>query len=239
MSVHTQMWRRLLEREAIELRHLEHQALLDRRRRDLENAIGPTVPRTFQGPDTPTESERTAHEITHLPPAPWCETFVLGCSIGRLRVRLTPSERDERPIIAMDFAVRKARAQDGRVDDDLGSNLAIVDPNASCVRAISAETRGATDYLASSVADFVKNVFVGRLRLCCDKEASIMAVTLKVKARMPDRVVVENAPRYSSASNGLAERRTIGEQLRTLRYDMQASLQDTSHTGINSLAMVG
>ena len=65
-----QMWRRLLEREEIELRHLDDQALPDRRR-DLENAIDPTVPRTLKRPDAPTESERTAHEITHLPPASW------------------------------------------------------------------------------------------------------------------------------------------------------------------------
>ena len=40
---------------------------------------------------------------------------------------------------------------------------------------------------------------------------------------MPDWVVVETCPRHSSASNGLAERsiRTIGEKLRTLRYDTQ------------------
>ena len=40
---------------------------------------------------------------------------------------------------------------------------------------------------------------------------------------MLDRVVVETTLRHSSASNGLAERAiwTIGEQLRTLRYEMQ------------------
>ena len=44
-----------------------------------------------------------------------------------------------------------------------------------------------------------------------------------MKAKMPDRVAVENTPRYTSASKGLAERaiRTIGEQLRTLRYDAE------------------
>ena len=50
-----------------------------------------------------------------------------------------------------------------------------------------------------------------------------MAVAENVKAKMPDRVVVENTPRYSPAINGPAERviRTIGEQLRTLRYGTQ------------------
>ena len=47
----------------IERHNLDDQELLDRRRRDLENAIDPTVPKTLRGPGAPTESERTAHEI--------------------------------------------------------------------------------------------------------------------------------------------------------------------------------
>ena len=111
----------------------------------------------------------------------------------------------------------------GRVDDDLGTFLVIVDSSTSCMRAMSAETKGATDCHASSVADFVKQLFVGRFRLRCDNETSIMVVAEKVKAIMPHRVVVESSPRYSSSSNGLAERaiQKIGEQLRTRRYDMQ------------------
>ena len=122
----------------------------------------------------------------------------------------------------MDFAVRKARAEDGGVDDDLGTFLAIVVSSTSCMHAVLAETEGATDCHASSVADFVKHLFDGRFGLRCDNESAIMAVE-KVKAKMPDRVVVENTPRYSSTSNGHAEReiQTIGEQLRTLRYDTQ------------------
>ena len=50
-----------------------------------------------------------------------------------------------------------------------------------------------------------------------------MAVAEEVEGKMPDRVVVENTPRHSSASSGLAGRAvlTVGEQLRTLRYDTQ------------------
>ena len=78
---------------------------------------------------------------------------MLGRGLETPHVRLTPSERDERPIIAMDFAVIKARPQDGGVDDDLGKYLAIIAASTSCMRAISAETKKATDYLA--VADLV------------------------------------------------------------------------------------
>ena len=119
--------------------------------------------------------------------------------------------------------MREARADDGRVNDDLVTFLAIVDTKTGCMRAMVSETKGATDYPASSVADFVKNLCVGRFGLRCGNEPSIMAVAEKVKAKMPDRVVVETSPRHSSASNGLEERanRTMGEQLGNLRYDTQ------------------
>ena len=153
--------------------------LLDRRRRDLENAIDRTVPRTLKGPDAPTEFERTAHEITYLPPTPWRTTCVLKRVTETPHVSLTTSERDERSIIAIDFAVGKAQAEDGEVDHDLGTFLSIVDSSTGCMRAISAERKGATDCRASSVADFVKQLFVGRFRIRCDNETSIMVVAEK------------------------------------------------------------
>ena len=95
------------------------------------------------------------------------------------------------------------------------------------MRAIASETRRATDHLASSLADFVKNLFVGGFRLRCDTEPSIMAVAEKVKAKMPDTAVVGGTPRHSSTSNGLQERASlsIDEQLSTLRLYTQNGWQ--------------
>ena len=60
----THLGLRVFEREVIERRHLDEEALVDRRR-DLESAIDPAVPKTLKGPDAPTESERAAPELTH------------------------------------------------------------------------------------------------------------------------------------------------------------------------------
>ena len=135
--------------------------------------------------------------------------------------RSTPLGRDETPTIALDFAVRKAPA-DGGADNDLGTSLAIVDSSTGCMRAAASE--GAADFLASSVADFVKNLFVGKFRLRSDNEPLDHGGGRETEnSKMPDRVVAETSPRHSSASNGLAEPaiRTMGEQLRSLRYDTQ------------------
>ena len=106
----------------------------------------------------------------------------------------------------------------GEVDVDLGIFLAVVHPNTG----LHARDGYATDYLASSVADFVKNLFVGRFRLRCDDDRS----TLEGEDAQW-RVLRED----SSASNALAERaiRTLGEQLRTLRYGHSEPLQNASY----------
>ena len=76
----------------------------------------------------------------------------------------------------------------------------------------------------------MNNPFVGRFRLRCDSEHSIMAVPEKVKAKMPDTVVVGSAPRHSSARNGLP---------RTLRYDTQGRGKNGSYAKLGMLAMNG
>ena len=136
----------------IERRHSEEEEALLDRRRHLESAMDPTVPKTMKGPDAPTDFERAAHEISHLPP-PWCD---IG-TWHRITSRRTPLERDARPIVAVDFAVRKARGDDGGADDDLETSLAMVDSSTGCMQAIELETQGTAAYLASSVADLVKN----------------------------------------------------------------------------------
>ncbi len=36
------------------------------------------VPRIIPAPSQPTEAERKAHEVTHIPAKPWCGLCVLG-----------------------------------------------------------------------------------------------------------------------------------------------------------------
>ena len=95
-----------------------------------------------------------------------------GHGLESPHVRLTPSERDEKPITAVDFAVRRARGDKKEADETF---LAIVE-SSTRIRARAPETKKEPliFYLATSVADFVKNLFVGRLRAQCDNEPSIM-----------------------------------------------------------------
>ena len=103
----------------------------------------------------------------------------------------------------MDCAVRKARADDGTADDDMGTFLAIVDSSTGCTRATASETKkGATDDLASSEADFVRKLFVGRFRRRGDNEPSIMAVAERVKAKMRDTSTATRLSEQPSRGTG-------------------------------------
>ena len=91
----------------------------------------------------------------------------------------------------MGLAVRKARADDGKADDDLGPFLAIVDSSTGCMGATAPRLP------CKLIGRLREKKFVGRFRLRCHNEPSIMAVAEEVKAKMPDRVVVETTPRYT------------------------------------------
>ena len=75
-------------------------------------------------------------------------------------------EHDERPSVAVGFELRKARSDDGRTDDSVWQSSARAPVTCEPWRQ---RQKGTTDNLASSVADFVKNLFVGRFRLRCDR----------------------------------------------------------------------
>ena len=125
-----------------ERRHLEEEALLDQRQHDLESATGPTVPKTMKGPDAPSASERTAHEITQ-----------------QRGVKLAYWDVASRRTSRQTHSVGKGQEDDRGADDDLATCLALFDVSPLRQRD---KKKGATDYLASSVAGCVKNLFVGR-----------------------------------------------------------------------------
>ena len=137
-------------------------------------------------PDAPTESERTVHELTRLPP--WRATCTprrgLEAHHGHgLRRGKGPSRR------------KRSRWRSGDVSDNRRLKYGYM-------RARQRRKEPQSTF-ARSVADFVNNLFVGKFMLRCDNEPSITAVAEKVKVKMPDRVEVENR---DTASNGFAER---------------------------------
>ena len=74
-----QLWQRLLKAENKRAqRELEEKYLRDRRQ-EIEGSTAPVPPRTMPGPQPPSEEARAEHELTQLPPQPWC----VFCRMGR------------------------------------------------------------------------------------------------------------------------------------------------------------
>eukprot|EP00971_Amphidinium_carterae_P340411 6478743-Amphidinium_carterae.1 len=92
-------------------------------------------------------------------------------------------------------------------------------------RATALEDKTVSKYAVDFVVNFVKSLFVGRLKLRSDNEPAAAALCEAVKARLPEQVVVETTPRYSSGSLGAVERahRAVQGQARTLRYAVLAN----------------
>ena len=126
------MWRR---------RHLDDEASLDRRRRDLGVRNRPNRTQDLEGTfrTDNLNAQLTTSHIFHQHRG--VKLAHLGRGIEAPHVRPTPLQGHERPITAMDFAVREARADDGGVDDDLGTFLGIVDSSTRCTRAKASETK--------------------------------------------------------------------------------------------------
>ena len=92
------------------------------------------------------------------------------------------------------------------------------------VAAVPVEKKGVTPYLRASLQYFMNSLFHQKCRLRTDKEPAMVAVASDLVSHMEGRLVAEQAPTHSSASNGLAERavRSISEQVRVMKLAVEA-----------------
>ena len=133
-----------------------------------------------------------------MPPARWCEWCTLGRAVEPAHKRLDRSDDDRHitPLISMDFGVVKATGDTIEdVEKDMGTTLVVMDDTTGLIRAIPMAGKHPADYAATGVTGFIRSLYVGKCRLRCDNEPSIVAVAVKVKEKLPDRVVVEHSPK--------------------------------------------
>ena len=69
----------------------------------------------------------------------------------------------------------------------------------------------------------MESTFHKKVRLRCDHEPAAIIIAERVKALLPDIVMLENTPRHDHAANP-AERaiRSVEDQVRVLRLDVEA-----------------
>ena len=194
----------------------EREVGLEGRRR--EDAIPISDPRQ------PTITEKEVHELTHLPPQPWCEQCIRGRATENLHKRVT-LERAESTlaVIAFDFCfIKTSGIVPGVTADEGAPCLVLLDVDTGYMKAVPAAGKTVTDYLIEGGRRFIEQFFRRRVRLSCDGEPTALAYGARLKELLPESVVWERTPRHDCQANP-AERaiRTLKEQVKVVRLDFE------------------
>ena len=187
-------------------------------------------------PREPTNMEKEVHELTHLPPQPWCERCVRGRGTENPHKRVT-FERAESTLLvnACDVCFIKTTGIVAGVNADEGATcLVLLDVDTGHMKALPAAGKTVTDYLIEGGKRFIEQFFRRRVRSRCDGEPTTLAHGARLKELLPDSVMLERTPRHDSRANP-AERaiRTLEEQVKVLRMDFE------KRTGTELLANSG
>ena len=182
------------------------------------------VPWTRRLPYKPTEDERLARAVTHLPFRAWCSHCVKGLA------RDWPHRSDygpppDIPMVAMDSCFVNTES-----DDDVLTILAMKEKTFQSV--------GATVLLDKSASEFAVATIIGYLdfwghqeaMIKCDQEQNMKRIAeLLQERRRPRRTIAEYSPKGSHQSNGVVANAHYHLEglVRTMRSDLMEK------TGVN------
>ena len=181
-------WTRIEKREKELMSERKSQAAMESEReagpggRPREAAIPISDPRG------PTITEKEVHELTHLPPQPWCEQCVRGRGTENPHKRVT-FERAESilPVIAFDFCFIKTSGIVPRVTaDERATCLVLLDVDTGYMKAVPAAGKTVTDYLIEGGRRFLQQFCRRRVRLRCDGEPTTSAYGARLKELLPE-----------------------------------------------------
>ena len=231
-----QLWKRLQEHAAITLRDEDIRAAWHQREQELQENDGKfSAPVVMPGVAAPSEEERALHALTHIPMKTWCEFCQRGKANDLPHRSVQPADRAaELPGLALDFGFANTRGEicDKQTADLFGTILFVVDTTTGYPLAIHTPQKGGSSqkYLVDKVCDFCDFLNLRTLQLRHDSEPAMLDLCRKIKAKRDKSnktTHLEPTPRYSSASNGRAERtiQTVRKQMVTLRLALEAELK--------------
>ena len=189
------------------------------------------VPRGVAVPETPSDNDREAHELTHLPTQPWCSVHVRAKGVDERHLRRPTGERaeaqrvDHMPVIQFDYAYLSSINEKGeqvRIRTILDTSTGY---GTACVIDVKC---GGDKFVISSAVSFLKELGYTRFRCTTDLEPAIKAmVGAVIKCLSDDRVVEQILPEEavpeSHASLGALEgwHNLQQGQIRALRLDVE------------------
>ena len=189
------------------------------------------VPRGVAVPVTPSDKDREAHELTHLPTQPWCSVCVRAKGVDERHLRRPAGERaeaqgvDHMPVIQFDYAYLSSVNEKG----EQVRMRTILDASTGYGTACVIDVKGGGDkYVISSAVSFLKELGYTRFRCRTDPEPAIKAmVDAVIKCLSDDRAVEQILPEEtipeSHASLGALEgwHNLLQGQIRALRLDVE------------------
>ena len=189
-----------------------------------EEAVTPQV---MRDPGQPTAREREEHEITHLPPRPWCK----WCCFGRGQhdhhrtvMRQDGPEEIAIPSISLDYCFmgsRHTKASDNPI-------VVAFDNRTNAMAAWQVFEKGSVIWVAREVNAFIKSLGYDQMRITLksDGERSITSLKNLVAGMREAPTVSVETPARESKSNGAMEVRVKSwqAQFRTMLMDLQSCI---------------
>ena len=185
-------------------------------------------------PEDPMEIER--HEVTHIPPMPWC----LACRMGKGRdasLFRSPAER-EAAQIQVDFCFLREEAAAYDATESVPENpwamiLCAVDVSTQNPLAVALPGKNAElEYAIGQLFGFVKRLGYTDLVIRSDGEPAITAIVDRLMAEIKKtgvqaRVPAERFPRCSSQSSGAvgSMQAQLQKEVRTLKTDLGTKIK--------------
>ena len=133
------------------------------------------VPRGVAVPETPSDKDREAHELTHLPTQPWCSVCVRAKGVDERHLPRPAGERaeaqgvDHMPVIQFDYACLSSVNEKGKQV----VMRTILDTSTGYGTARVIDVKGGGDkYAISSAVSFLKELGYTRFRCRTDPERS-------------------------------------------------------------------
>ena len=196
---------------------------------DAEEFHAPAGPdaRADTTPATPTEAERRAHAIAHLPYRGWCEHCVSGKGVEEPHFRQDAGTSMER-VVQIDYSFYGSTAAICSEKEAVRKVLVAVDTDTGMAYQIMCRTKGRQDqYVVAGICKFLTDLRCSDIVLQSDGEHPIRAIVAAIAqtAREKHGLVIRErrAPKFSHQSQGSVEAtiRHCRGHFRTLRSALE------------------
>ena len=196
---------------------------------DAEEFHAPAGPdaRAATTPATPTEAERRAHAVAHLPYRGWCEHCVSGKGVEEPHFRQDAGASMER-VVQIDYSFYGSTAAICPEKEAVRKVLVAVDTDTGMAYQIMCRTKGRQDqYVVAGICKFLTDLRCSDIVLQSDGEHPIRAIVAAIAqtAREKHGLVIRErrAPKFSHQSQGSVEAtiRHCRGHFRTLRSALE------------------